>query len=275
MSKHKFTPVIPLYFQSLLKAQENRRIFKQVKSYCMFLGNERSGHSLIASLIDAHPNIIISHEVNALKYWTMRFSRNQIFSLLLENSSSYAARGRGESGYNYIVPNQYQGKFKELLVIGDKDGRRDTSLLTRFPNIIRPVLNKNKNIKIIMVVRNPFDNITTISLRQKKTEVPQANIDRYFNMAHASETLINAVDKKFCLTIKHEEVIKNTQTALRQICDFLEVPALDDYLADCASIIYGSANRSRYKLPWSDENKEKVQAEIDKISFLNGYSFND
>lgn len=275
LSKHKFVPIIPLYFQSLVKAWKTRRKFNQVKTYCMFLGNQRSGHTLVASLIDAHPNIIISHEVNALKYWSMGFSRNQIFSLLLENSSSYSVRGRGESGYNYVVPNQYQGKFKELLVIGDKDGRRDTSLLTRFPNIIQSVLNKNKYIKIIMVVRNPFDNITTISLRQGKTEVFQENIDRYFEMARASERFINSVGNEFCLTVNYEELINNPQTTLTKICDFLEVRAFDDYLSDCASIIYASANKSRHKLSWSKEKIEQVNKEIANISFLKGYTFDN
>ena len=273
LSKHKFVPIIPLYFQSLVKSWKTRRNFNQVKTYCMFLGNQRSGHSLIASLIDAHPNIIISHEVNALKYWSMGFSRNQIFSLLLENSSSYAERGRGESGYNYVVPNQHQGKFKELLVVGDKDGRRDTSQLARFSNIIRPIIKKNEDVKIIMVVRNPFDNITTISLRNRETEVNQQDIDRYFEMAHASEKFINSVGSKFCFTINHEEVINSPKTALKKICNFLEVPASEDYLNDCASIIYSSANKSRHKLPWSKEKIEQVNKKIAKISFLNGYSF--
>jgi hypothetical protein len=39
----------------------------------MFIGYLRSGHSLIASLLDAHPNAIATHELDALKFVGARF----------------------------------------------------------------------------------------------------------------------------------------------------------------------------------------------------------
>jgi hypothetical protein len=39
----------------------------------MFIGYLRSGHSLIASLLDAHPNPIATHELDALKFVGARF----------------------------------------------------------------------------------------------------------------------------------------------------------------------------------------------------------
>jgi hypothetical protein len=38
----------------------------QVRSFCLFIGYPRSGHSLVGSLLDAHPDIAIAHEVNVL-----------------------------------------------------------------------------------------------------------------------------------------------------------------------------------------------------------------
>ena len=38
----------------------------QLRSFCLFIGYPRSGHSLLGSLLDAHPDIAIAHEVNAL-----------------------------------------------------------------------------------------------------------------------------------------------------------------------------------------------------------------
>ena len=42
--------------------------FEKLQAYCMFIGYPRSGHSLVGSLLDAHPNIIIAHELNALQF---------------------------------------------------------------------------------------------------------------------------------------------------------------------------------------------------------------
>ncbi len=48
--------------------------------YCMFIGYPRSGHSLIGSLLDAHPNIIISHELNVLKKLYMGWKEQRIYT---------------------------------------------------------------------------------------------------------------------------------------------------------------------------------------------------
>lgn len=37
--------------------------FASVRTFVLFVGYPRSGHSLIGSIMDAHPNIIIAHEV--------------------------------------------------------------------------------------------------------------------------------------------------------------------------------------------------------------------
>ena len=61
------------YLASYYKGRENREIFDNVQTYCMFIRYLRSGHSLIASLLDAHPNAIATHELDALKFVGARF----------------------------------------------------------------------------------------------------------------------------------------------------------------------------------------------------------
>ena len=71
------------YFNRLFKEED---IFKSVERYCMFIGYTRSGHSLVGSLLDAHPNIIIGHELNALKLFERGVNYQKIYYLLLKNS---------------------------------------------------------------------------------------------------------------------------------------------------------------------------------------------
>ena len=63
------------YYLSELFAREAP--FKTVEKYCMFIGYPRSGHSLIGALLDAHPNIIIAHELNDLRYFARGFSKRK------------------------------------------------------------------------------------------------------------------------------------------------------------------------------------------------------
>ena len=120
--KHKPTRLrlIKRYLESYFPSLRSEKLFEAVATYCMFIGHGRSGSTLIGSLLDAHPSIIIAHELNALKHIETGFSRRRLYYLLLRNSELYAAGGRKAGGYEYSVENQWQGKFERLRVIGDK-----------------------------------------------------------------------------------------------------------------------------------------------------------
>jgi len=124
----------PISFYGGLK---NRDLFDEVKTFCVFFGYSRSGHSQIGSLLDSHPNMLMAHEVDALKYFYFEFGRNQIFQLILENSSAFTKSGRQWNYYSYRVPNQWQGKFKDLQVIGDKKGEGTTLRFKKAPFLLQ------------------------------------------------------------------------------------------------------------------------------------------
>ena len=67
---------------SLLGALRHRRDFRELASYCFFVGHPRSGHSIVGGLLDAHPDVVIAHEQGSLKYIHAHFSRLQLFYLL-------------------------------------------------------------------------------------------------------------------------------------------------------------------------------------------------
>src|ERR1051325_6131344 len=125
-----------LYARSLVGSRAYREDFAAVETYCMFLGYPRSGHSLVGSLLDAHPEVIIAHELDVLKYVAAGFNRDQIFYLLLENSRRRAEGGREYSGYSYEVAGQWQGRYHKLRVIGDKKGGRSSTRLTKKPELL-------------------------------------------------------------------------------------------------------------------------------------------
>ena len=95
----------------------------------LFVGYPRSGHTLIGSLLDAHPNIIISDEMRVFLTWK-RFSkkdktRDNIFQAMYANSAGVSKFGERSSrectsmigGYVYKVPNQWQGRFDKVIQV--------------------------------------------------------------------------------------------------------------------------------------------------------------
>ena len=142
--------------------------FEDVQTYFLFIGIGRSGTTLIGSLLDAHPNVIVANQQNALRYFQSGiFKRRQVYYLLLENSRKNAVRGRkGGGGYSYAVPNQWQGRFSNIKVIGDKSmSAYAVSRLHAKPWLLERVSRMTgAKVRLIHIIRNPYDTITTRSI---------------------------------------------------------------------------------------------------------------
>src|SRR5262245_16191287 len=189
MSFRRKLELMGLYTTSLLENRRSTGFFQDVQTFCMFVGYPRTGHSLIGSLLDAHPRIVIAHELDALEFFHWGFSRRQVFHLLLENSRKMAAKGRGYSGYSYRVPNQWQGRFERLQVLGDKKGAVSAGRFYRHPDLLDFVRDQIAiDLKFVHVIRNPYDVLATMSRRNLGKGL-DTHIDRFFKLCSGVERL--------------------------------------------------------------------------------------
>ena len=262
-------PFLKSYYQTKTKPE----IFNNLQSYCMFIGYPRSGHSFLGSLIDAHPNAIIAHELDTLQFIdnSIPFSRDQIFYLLLANSRQFAQHGRTWCGYSYEVPGQQQGKYQKLLLIGDKKGGISTIKLGENIELINKLKAEIKlPIKTIHVIRNPFDNISTIAIKEGRTL--QNAIDYYFKSVDINYQLKNKMD---VYDVRLEKMINNPKRQLKGLCNFLNLECGAEYINACAKITKLSPNKSRHKINWSPKEINKVNNLVTKYDFLKNYSFSN
>jgi hypothetical protein len=260
------------YVKSFFKQSKYEKDYTTIEKYCFFIGYPRSGHSLVGSLLDAHPNIVIAHELDALRYIKGGFSKKQLFYLLLEKSLHFTKEGREWTGYSYAIPNQWNGKYRELKVIGDKKGGSSNHRLVKNPELLQDLKETvGVDLKIIHVIRNPYDNISTMSKRIGRDL--NEGIDDYFFLCKAVTNIKEKINQEDWMDIRHELIIDNPEYWLTRLCQFLEQEVIDDYLKDCASIVYKSPHKSRKKSPWSHELIKRVENEIEKYPFLHGYTF--
>ena len=151
-----------LYVTSAYGGVVHRNRFTQLETFCMFLGYARSGTSLLGALLDAHPNVVLAHELDVLKYLQAGFRKHQIFHLLLENSKASAKGERKATGYLYEVQDQWQGRYTTLRVIGDKKAGMSSLRLQENPKLLDELRTTiGLPLKVFHIVRNPYDNITT------------------------------------------------------------------------------------------------------------------
>lgn len=160
--------LVKKFTSSYFQGSKYEEFYGDIEKYCMFIGYPRSGHSLVGSLLDAHQNMIIAHELDALKYLDSGFSRKQLYQQILENSIKFNETDREWTGYSYWVPNQWHGRFSELKIIGDKKGSRSVLRFMRNPGILQKLRDEIEiDIKFIHVTRNPFDNISRMFLKSR------------------------------------------------------------------------------------------------------------
>jgi sulfotransferase family protein len=262
-----------LFTSSSQGAQRLSNSLDSLRYYCTFIGYPRSGHSLVGSLLDAHPNIIIAHELDSLLFLKSGFSDRQLYYLLLENSRIFAQHGRVWGAYSYAVPDQYQGRYTELRVIGDKKGggttdriRQDWHLLER---LVRTVTLTHR---FVHVIRNPFDNIATIAKRQTRDVARVA--DWYISLCRTNQRLRSELQEKV-MDLHYEDFLQTPTACLARLCEFLGLAPDDDYLNACCAIINPTLHKSRHEVIWTAGARQLVEREIRNCDFLRGYSFDN
>lgn len=271
-----FEPVQQVFARGRRLARQHQSNLSELRDYVMFVGNQRTGHSLVGSLLDAHPNVMVAHEVNALKLHALRFPVDHIDALLYENSRSLAQAGRGESGYDYEVPGMFQGTHTTLQILGDKDARRDTSILLRTPKMLARLQRRlgARRLRVFHVVRDPFDTLSTIWGRpdrtwvERETPPPREMIDGFFALARACVAVHSEVD---VCTISHEDLVADAGSVVETMCGYLDIDCADDYRNACASLVRPTVHNSRTAVPWDEATATYVSEQMAEFHFFSRY----
>jgi hypothetical protein len=263
--------------RSTLNSVRVSKTFAHVNSYCVFIGSSRSGSTLIGALLNAHPEIVISNELDALYLFKLGLPRDIIFSQILKSERRFAARNYSWTGYDYAVPGQYQGRFTRLSVIGDKKAAQSTRRLANKPRLLG-VLRRDAGvpIRVVHIVRNPFDTIASRGRRQKQDLVGVTDlgpaIEGYRTLITAIDNIRSRLQPDELIDVRYENFVDSPGRYLVELCTFLGVDAPPDYVDACGSLVR-RASRTRDQVPWSAGNHREVEALIESHPVLAGYDF--
>ena len=275
---HRKIKLTGRYLASARGIDSLRQDFESVANFCLFVGYPRSGHSLVGSLIDAHPQAMIAHELNALKLGRYGFSGRQIMHEILHNSRVFTEDGgRCYTGYSYAVPNQWQGRYEQLRLIGDKFGDFSIEALMRRPQLLEKMQRKlNIPVKFVHVIRNPYDNITTIEARKRTVDrTLEQSIDYYFSLVAGVESLKQRIATKDVFDLRLEDLVADPINRLQAMARFFELDPDENWAQASAAIVFDKPKRTRYGYDWSETDKQQVAEKIEACDFLRGYCFDD
>ena len=319
LSFNNFNPVI--FVQSIdhkqsLKYQNEPRdkfgplpqpVIDGVKYFVYFVGRSHSGHSIIGSMLDGHPHMIVAHEAKIfiqLKDNPERFtSKAAVFNELWGNSynschsgglRSSSSRDVKNKGYTLQVKGLYQGSYvSHVDVIGDKSGGHTAALLSHNPLEWDKVIKQLKSLinipfKIIYVIRNPFDNIASALLYKSKSyhmsSVRRSN--ETFDIGRDKE-LTNQINRHFAvhkgimnakqqynldlLEVHVKDLVEHPDSTIMKLCDFLGVSCSDTYIQSCSDTLFKTESKTRYRVEWTKDLISKVENYILKYDNLLRY----
>lgn len=262
-----------------LAARRDPHRFDHVRTFCFFVGHNKSGTSMLGGLLDAHRQVILADEADALQYVAADLRREQIFHVLGRSSEVEARKGRVTARrlqpYSFAVAGQWQGRSDAPLVVGDSTVGTTTRRLGEAPGLLDRTRTTMSSVelKVIHVIRNPFDPISLMMVRSGRSL--ESSVSNYFEACEHLLAIRNELGSESLLPVYHERFLANPKVELARVCEFLGVDADNDYLRACAAIIRPEPDRSRQAVAWTESWIAEVERHIEKFDFLSGYSYDD
>lgn len=299
--RHARSPVWRYRLRARVEGLRRRRSLAPARVMTFFVGWPRSGHSLIGSLLDAHPQAVVAHELDAVGLFRKGLDPRRLPALMAWNSDGFGQAGRWWNGYRYAVPGGRHGARGPVAVVGDKKGdwaarwsAADPTLPSRLTEAA-PVA-----CRWILVTRHPLDNVATMSLRkggaydrlridhagrggfgaalaaaQDRGEVAHAARDDmvadWRALAAAIGTMRRATRPAAWHRIVYERFVADPHDNLRRLCDFLELPDDSEWRAAAASLVSPSGRRSRDSVAWTAAQREALADSVAAHDFLDAY----
>ena len=284
----------------------SKEVTDGVQKFVLFAGYPGSGHSIIGSMMDAHPNMIISHEFTVLKKLLSKPEINDklaLFNALYKDSYNDVVKGwrsatNSKKGYSLGTGGTWQAKFSELKVIGDKSGGQTTRYFYEHPADFNKAFHKLQKIVgvplvVVHVVRNPYDMAATETLYRESDQyhgvklenASQANPynDPFKLMNHIkllskrAKAMVHMTEKydMNILEIHNSEFVLEPVATLQKICLHLELECPEDYLRECEEKQkdFRRVSKTRHSVVWTPEALAMVKELTLVYPFFQGYSF--
>ena len=126
------------------------------------------------------------------------------------------------------------------------------------------------DVKLIQVIRNPFDVISVMMVRGKRTFAN--SINQYFTYCENLTELRKQMSINL-LAVYYEDFVTYPKENLIRVCEYLDVAPHPDYVQACAGIMHETPDRSRNMVEWTPKWKKVVENNINRYDFLQGYNF--
>ena len=279
-------------------------IINGVKNFVFFVGYERSGDSIVGALLDTHPHVVIPQEFLLFeKFPELNIASNDswkgnLFTSLYERNINNWLLSSNFKGRMLKVEGLWQGGFQDHIeVIGDQSGGLTTRMYLEDRETFTDNFEKLQQvigipIRVIHVLRNPFDIISTEiafnagggkllkcmweNCTADKTSSPklQEEVEYTFTRFNAVREIIDdIIGRENAVEIHYCDLVADPTDTLSKVFNFLEVGTTGHFLDVCAEKVFKSVSRSRDWIVWPQEQVDLVEAKMKRYEMFSRYSF--
>jgi sulfotransferase family protein len=238
------------------------------KRFALIVGNARSGTTIIGSIVDAHPRMICGNETNASQRFWRGLERDDIVREIVDNSVANADSGRPSFEYRYAIPTPDKD-WRDIDVIADKVWN-PSLLLMHGDRTLLPQLAERMGTQVLLVhcIRHPLDVIATMHRRSAASL--RDRMRWYFMHCEAVQALVERNDAPLA-HFAHEQLIASPDVEIPRLCDFLGVPAAEDYVRRCRQVMFREVKTTRDGVSWPDDILAEIRQRASHYDFLRGY----
>jgi len=245
-----------------------------ISLYCQFVGAPVSGATLVMALLNAHPDIVIGHEVDVLAGGTSgQPELKQVVPALVDSVAGFVAQGCIYHNNNFSVSGQWQGRYRRLLVAGEDTAAAWGLRFREQPGLVT-LINRQLGVplKFIHVYRNPFDVIPAL-LNSGIDSIRKAS-GLYFSMAEGVQAVRNAAGAEAVFDLCIEDFYTGPEKYLQQLCAFLGVECDEQYLLDCRSTVLSlkPLTLNRKLVGWKSSQIEQIRKHMQQFEFFQRYT---
>ncbi len=242
-------------------------------NWVTFIGPGRCGHTIVAAIIDSHPNARVSEEIKIITKWARDgWTREKI----LDHTKN---RGRGGKERRTKLLPGHSNWEAPLLVLGDKCGWDAPMLIKHGSN--EDILDKFSEhigmpVKVVHTIRNPYDIITGWvqsskwqKLYGKDYMLWRMAVRRYARFYSSANKIVERYPR---FDLYNEELIQSPERVLTELCEFLELPIVEPWFTNAVNAVYKKPNERSKTCKWPAVWEEQIPWRIiDKYSFLERY----
>lgn len=246
--------------------------YKTLRNYVLFVGCQRSGHNLVAQLIDAHPDAIVAYNLSPLDLIEQGVERVPFFKQLLVDARDHIIEQKRLGDQGKWIRDSWQGRHRFIRTIGGPRGTLTASKIAKKPEVLDRLEEVVElPLRVIHVIRNPYDNAAAL------------NLNNYMPLQQAAQICITGIkavqkvreefDSEEILEVKYEHLLSRPRDTLQRVCRLLRLEPEAEYLETCEKYIEKPSKRRRDQVQWDPVSRVLIQRAIAETPAWADYTF--